>query len=104
VHRIGLGFTVTTTVWSVKADNMRSKADGTLIITVPTKSVAAALRAKLKKASNSPHRIIRIAPRSSANAPHREVQVTALTVTFSGIGQPQHITAPRHAIQQYGRG
>jgi hypothetical protein len=32
------------------------------------------------------------------------VQVTALTVAFSGIGQPQHITAPAHAIAQYGRG
>jgi hypothetical protein len=47
--------------------------------------------------------IIRIAPHGSG-APHREVQVTALTVTFSGIGQPQHITVPPHAIQQYGRG
>jgi hypothetical protein len=27
-----------------------------------------------------------------------------LTVAFSGIGQPQHIAAPAHAIAQYGRG
>jgi hypothetical protein len=32
------------------------------------------------------------------------VQVTALTVVFSGIGQPQHIAAPARAIAQYGRG
>jgi hypothetical protein len=32
------------------------------------------------------------------------VQVTALTVTFSGIGQPQRITPPAHALRQYGRG
>jgi len=103
VHRIGLGFTVTTTVWSVKADNMRSKADGTLIITVPTKAVAAALRAKLAQAKHTYRVIIHVAPPGSGAA-HHETQTTALTVSFSGIGQPQRITAPRHAIQQYGRG
>ena len=108
MRRIGLGFTVTTTVWSVKADNMRSKADGTLIITLPTKSLAAALRAKLKKehghlVANGHRVIIRLAPPGSGAA-HHETQTTALTVSFSGIGQPQRITAPRHAIQQYGRG
>jgi len=106
VHRIGLGFESVSEVYPVSAWNARRKADGTIIVTVPSKAMAAQLqlRAKLKKASNSPHMIIRIAPRTSANAPHREVQATALTVTFSGIGQPQHITPPRHAIQQYGRG
>jgi hypothetical protein len=108
VHRIGLGFTVTTEVWSVKADNMRSKADGTMIITVPTKALAAALRAKLKKehghmVANGHRVIIHLAPPGSGAARH-ETQITALTVTFSGIGQPQRITAPRHAIQQYGQG
>lgn len=33
-----------------------------------------------------------------------ERQVTALTVTFSGIGQPQTITVPAHAIPVYGHG
>jgi hypothetical protein len=103
VHRIGLGFESSSEVYPASAWNERRKADGTIIVTVPTKAMAAQLRAKLKKASNHPHMIIRVAPPGSA-APHREVQVTALTVTFSGIGQPQHITPPRHAIQQYGRG
>jgi hypothetical protein len=103
VHRIGLGFESVREVYSVSVDNARHKADGTIIITVPNKTMAAQLRARLKKASTHPHMIIRIAPHGSA-ASHREVQVTTLTVTFSGIGQPQHITAPRHAIQQYGRG
>jgi hypothetical protein len=49
------------------------------------------------------HWTVRVAPPGSG-APRRQVQATALTVTFSGIGQPQRITAPRHAIQQFGRG
>ena len=28
----------------------------------------------------------------------RETEVTKVTLTYSGIGQPQHITAPRHTI------
>jgi hypothetical protein len=49
--------------------------------------------------------IIRIAPPGTgAAAPHREVQITTLMVAFSGIGKPQHITAPAHAIGEYGRG
>jgi len=106
VHRIGLGFESISKVYSLSVDNARRKADGTVIVTVPNKAMAAQLRArlKLKKASNSPHMIIRVAPHGSATTPHREVAVTALTVTFSGIGQPQRITPPRHAIQQYGRG
>ena len=106
VHRIGLGFESSSEVYPASAWNERRKADGTIIVTVPTKAMAAQLRARMrmKKLSSVPHMIIRVAPQGPASAPHREVQVTALTVTFSGIGQPQHITPPRHAIQQYGRG
>jgi hypothetical protein len=103
VHRIGLAFESTSEVYPRSAYNVRRKTDGTLIVTVPNKAMAAQLQAKLKKATNPPHMIIRIAPPGSA-PPHRQVQVTALTVTFSGIGQPQRITPPRHAIQQYARG
>jgi hypothetical protein len=28
----------------------------------------------------------------------RETDVTKVTLTYSGIGQPQHITTPRHTI------
>jgi hypothetical protein len=41
---------------------------------------------------------------AGSGAVRHETQITALTVSFSGIGQPQRITAPRHAIQQYGQG
>ena len=103
VHRIGLGFESVSEVYPVSADNARRKADGTIVVTMPSKFMAGQLRAKLKEAPGHQHMIIRVAPHGSA-APHREVAVTALTVTFSGIGQPQRITPPRHAIQQYGRG
>ena len=83
--------------------NVRKTRHGRLIFTVPDQAVAAALRAKLKKGPAWQHWTIRVAP-TGAGAPHHEVQVTALTVAFSGIGQPQHITAPAHAIAQYGRG
>ena len=34
----------------------------------------------------------------NADQIRRETDVTTVTLTYSGIGQPQHITAPRHTI------
>jgi hypothetical protein len=51
-----------------------------------------------------PERLLNLALRRSDQAEQRAfpvrrgAQVTSTTVTFSGIGQPQYITAPRHAI------
>ena len=103
VHRIGLQFEMISEVYPVSAENVRHRAHGPLIFTVPNKAMAAQMRARMKKAPHWERVVIRIAP-SGSGAPHRQVQATALTVTFSGIGQPQHITAPAHAIDQYGRG
>jgi hypothetical protein len=105
VRRMALTSAQTSMVYPLRADNARRKANGTMIITVPSKVMAAHLRAKLKKThSAGGHRfIIRVAPAGSGAA-HREVAVTTLTVSFSHIGQPQRITPPRHAIQQFGRG
>ena len=103
VHRLSLAAETISKVYPIGADNVRQTRDGRLIFTVPDKAVAAALRAKLKRGPAWQHWIIRVAP-PGAGAPHQEVQATALTVTFSGIGQPQHIAAPAHAIEQYGRG
>ena len=103
VHRLSLTAETINTVYPIGADNVRRTRHGHLIFTVPDKAMAALLRAKLKRAPAREHVIVRVAP-PGAGAPHREVQVTALTVTFSGVGQPQRITAPAHAIQQYGRG
>jgi hypothetical protein len=76
-----------------------------MIVTVPSKVMAAHLRAKLNRARGAGGHglIIRVAPAGSGAA-HREVAVTTLTVSFSHIGQAQRITPPRHAIQQFGRG
>jgi hypothetical protein len=103
VHRLSLTAETVHTVYPIGADNVRKTRHGRLIFTVPDQAVAAALRAKLKRGPAWQHWTIRVAP-PGAGAPHHEVQVTALTVAFSGIGQPQHITAPAHAIAQYGRG
>jgi hypothetical protein len=103
VHRLSLTAQAINTVYPVGSYNMRRTHDGRLIITVPNKAIAAALKGKLKKSPSKQPMTVRIAPPGSA-PPRHEVQVTALTVTFSGIGQPQRITAPAHAIQQYGQG
>ena len=90
-------------VWAISAENVRRGPHGALIFTVPNKAMAAKLKGKLHRAHGAPRIIIRVAPPGSG-ASHREVQVTRLSVTFSAIGQPQHITAPKHAIAQYGQG
>jgi hypothetical protein len=103
VHRLSLTAQAIHTVYPIGTENVRKTRHGRLIFTVPDQAVAAALRSKLKRGPAWQHWTIRVAP-PGAGAPHHEVQVTALTVAFSGIGQPQHITAPAHAIAQYGRG
>jgi hypothetical protein len=70
-----------------------------------------AVRRTLKKAQHLAHtgkrlpdRLLNLALRRSDQAEQRAfparrgAQVTSTTVTFSDIGQPQHITAPPHAI------
>ena len=103
VHWLSLTAQTTTTVYPPGTEYVRHRAHGPLIFIVPNQAMAAQLRARLKKGHHNPPIIIRVHPRPVA-APHREVQVSAVTVTFSGIGQPQRITAPAHAIAQYGRG
>jgi hypothetical protein len=103
VHRLSLTAQTVHTVYPIGAENVRKTRAGRLIFTVPDKEMAAKLRAKLKRGPARQHWTVRVAP-PGAGAPHREVQVSAVTVAFSGIGQPQRITAPAHAIAQYGRG
>ncbi len=103
LHRLSLTAEAVHTVYPTGMYNVRKTRAGRLIFTVPDKALATALRTKLKRGPAWQHWVIRIAP-PGAGTPHREVQVTALTVAFSGIGQPQHIAAPAHAIAQYGRG
>ena len=103
VHRLSLTAQTIHTVYPIGTENVRKTRGGRLIFTVPDKEMAAALRAKLRKGPAWQHWSIRVAP-PGAGAPHHEVQVTAVTVAFSGIGQPQRIAAPAHAIAQYGRG
>ena len=103
VHRLSLASERINKVWSISAENMRRGPHGALIVTVPNKAMAAKLKGKLHRAHGAPRLIIRVAPPGSGTS-HREVQAARLTVTFFAIGQPQHITAPAHAIAQYGQG
>ena len=103
VHRLSLTSEQISMVYSVSAENVRHRAHGPLIVTMPNKAMAAKMRAKLYRARGEGRIIVRVAPPGSGS-PHREVQVTTLTVTFSGVGQPQRITAPRHSIPVYSQG
>lgn len=103
VHRLSLTAQTITTVYPPGTEYVRHRAHGPLIFIVPNQAMAAQLRARLKKGHGNPPIIIRVHPRPVA-PPHHEMQVATVTVTFSGIGQPQRITAPAHAIDQYGRG
>ena len=103
VHRLSLTSEQISKVYPISAENIRHRPHGPLIFTVPNKAMAAKIRAKLYRAPGGRRIVVRVAP-PGAGAPHREVQVTVLTVTFSGIGRPQRITAPAHAVDQYGQG
>src|SRR5215467_11840336 len=103
VHRLSLTSQQIIMRYPASAYNFRISPGGPLIYTVPTKAIAAQLRAKLHAAPGGRRVVIRVAPPGSG-APHREVQVNRLTVTFSAIGQPQRITAPAHSTPVYGKG
>ena len=103
VHRLSVTAQTIHTIYPIGAENVRKTRNGRLIFTVPDKEMAAKLRASLKRGPAWQHWTVRVAP-PDAGAPHREVQLSAVTVTFSGIGRPQRITAPAHAIAQFGRG
>lgn len=102
VHRLTLATQSIAKIYPLGSENIRRKPDGTLIVTVPNKQMAAAYKVKQRESHGTPRMIIRIARHPAA--PRREVRVSGLTVSFSSIGQPQHITAPAHAIDVYGRG
>jgi hypothetical protein len=103
VRRMALTSARTIAVYPFWANHVSRTANGTMIVTVPTKAMAADLRAKLKREHGHPRMIIHVASVGPGALRH-EVDATSLTVSFSQIGQPQRITVPRHAIQQFGRG
>jgi hypothetical protein len=105
VHRIGLEFKVITTVWHMSYLHQERGHKPIEIVIVQNNAAKRELEARMRLAkARAPFRVIvRVAP-LQPDAAQRQVQLTTLTVTFSGIGQPQRITAPRHAIQQYGHG
>lgn len=84
---------------------------GRQVIVVRDKATAAKLRAALAakaraaRAANKsiPHVTVRVAPHLRVAA-HGAVQLTTVSVAFTGIGQPQHITAPRHSVSAFTRG
>lgn len=80
----------------------KKAANGHVTILVPDEAVLKRFRARLAK-KNPEHMSVRIDHHLRATH-HREVQLSMVSVAFSGIGQPQHITAPKHSVAVYGRG
>jgi hypothetical protein len=102
VHRISLTARQDMTVYQLGP--LVHTRGGGRVIYAPNRASFEHLRAKLKKAGLTGRPIqIRMAGHGTVKVRH-EVQVTTLTVTFSDIGLPQHITAPPHAIASYDRG
>jgi hypothetical protein len=81
----------------------KKSKNGNLELLVPSKTFLKEARAMAKKVRGHDHATVGIDPGLPATV-HHHVQVAAVSVTFSGFGQPQVITAPRHAIPQYTRG
>jgi hypothetical protein len=81
----------------------RKDSHGHVTILVPNQALLKKYRAILAKKNNPEHIVVRIGHHLRPTT-HHEVQVTALSVTFSDIGQPQHIVAPKHSVGVFGRG
>jgi hypothetical protein len=79
-----------------------SKKDsrGRTVYLVPNQTIAKRLRDALAR-KGARGVVVRV--RHGESVQH-EVQVTAVSVTFSAIGQPQRISAPRHVVNIFGRG
>jgi hypothetical protein len=82
---------------------LKRSMDGTIEVLVPSKAYLKEARAMARKMRGHVHATAGIDPRLPATIRHH-LQVTVVSVTFSGFGKPQVIAAPRHAIPQYGRG
>jgi hypothetical protein len=87
---------------------------GRQVLVTPDKATAAYLRSALAKKraamakrgiahSGGDNVSVRFDPHLRVSS-HRPVQLTTVSVTFSGIGQPQRITAPRHSVSSFLRG
>lgn len=80
---------------------LRRSKSGALEFLVPSKTYLKQARAMARKLRG--HATAGIDPRLKATVRH-DVLVAATSVIFSGFGETQVITAPRHAIPQFGRG
>lgn len=82
---------------------LQKAADGTLEFLVPSKAYLGEARAMARKWRGHEHVTVRVDPSLPDRVRH-DVEVTSVSVTFTGIGVPQVITVPPHADPIYGRG
>lgn len=97
VHRMSMRVRQVTTTDPIY---LRKHADGTLEFVVPSKAYLKAAQAMARKLR--PPATAGIDPKLSAKVRH-DIQVAAVSVTFSGFGHQPVITAPKNAIPQYTR-
>jgi hypothetical protein len=100
VHQMALQARETGTVDPIY---LKKAADGALELLVPSKAYLKEARASARKSRGHQHVTVRVDPSLPATIRHY-VQVTSVTTTFTGIGMPQVITAPRHAVPIYSQG
>jgi hypothetical protein len=99
-HQIALQARETSTVDPIY---LKKSANGALEFLVPSKAYLNDARASARRLRGHQQVTVRVDPSLPATVRHN-VQVTSVTATFTGIGVPQVITAPRHALPSYGRG
>lgn len=82
---------------------LKKSKNGSLEVVVPSKKFLAEARSMAQKVSKHYHVTVRIDPKVAGKIRH-DALTTTVSVQFSGFGQHQVITTPRHSTPQFGRG
>jgi hypothetical protein len=82
---------------------LAKKANGALVVEVPSKTYLKEARAMAAKIRKHQHVTVRVDPSLASKVRHY-VNVTSSSVTFSDFGKRQIITVPRHAVPEFSRG
>ena len=99
VHQMSLRITQNRTVDPLY---LRKAKDGTISVVVPSKAYLKEARAMARKMRRE-HATVSIDPSLSAAVQHH-LQAAVVSVTFSGFGRTQAVTAPPNAVAQFGQG
>ncbi len=82
---------------------LAKKANGSLVVEVPSKAYLKEARAMARKIRKHQHVTVRVDPSRASKVRHY-FNVTSSSVTFSDFGKRQIITVPGHAVPEFSRG